>query len=571
MPVIGRAGAHPLTEKLSEDPFGALYRGVQLREGAFHRHLLVRIFSEELRRAGLGSQFPAAEAALLKLGELKAYERYRLEEGAFPFSTIPYLAGRSLAEVLDRIRRGANPMPMDSGLALIFNLAHEVAKLRGQGFHHGLLNPHTVWIGFDGQLHVLDAPLAGAFHELLPHAPALGAALQAYEPPAHLDGPGRDLWQLGALAYELLTRQALPLADARQIARREAVERLGEGADGREPLPPELKRMLHRMLGTEGGFPSIEAFEREMERVLFDGDHVPTTFDLAFYMHDLFLKETRAEAAAIPAEKEEDYFAHTGAAAAIKGRIQDNLALLAEAPLPQAKPRRRAFPLVAGVLVVAGVGGAFLAVRSRGEAEIQALKAQVAASERRSAEISVQQSDLEQRKAEEAKARVRMEAQLADARTAAAQDELQRQLEETRKRQAALDRQQADLAAEQRHLSEVRQSLERRPAPAPALAQAPAQPNPSAPLAAVPADAAPRQLAPVTCGLPPGFRGDAAPVRVRVFVSEQGRPQKAMVLGGDPALAELAKTAALAGAYAPAIHAGAPTRDWVTVSVPFVR
>ena len=568
MPVIGRAGAHPLTEKLGEDPFGALYRGVQLREGGFHRHLLVRVFSEELRRAGLGAKFPAAQAALLKLGELKAYERYRLEEGECPLSTLPYLAGRSLAEVLDRIRRGANPMPMDSGLALIFSLAHEVAKLRGQGFHHGLLNPHTVWVGFDGQLHVLDAPLAGAFHELLPAAPALRAALQAYDPPAHLDEAGRDLWQLGALAYELLTRQTLPLADARQLARREAVERLGEGTDGREPLPSELKRMLHRMLGTEGGFPSIEAFERDMERVLFDGEHVPTTFGLAFYMHDLFLKETRAEALAIPAEKESDYFSHTDAAAALKGRIQDNLALLAETPLPQAKPHRRILPIAIGAAVLLAAGGGFLAFRSHGEAEIQALKAQVAASERRSAEISVQQGDLEQRKLDEAKARARTEAQLADARTAAAQTELQRQLDETRQRQAALDRQQAGLAAEQRRLAEERQSYERRAAPV--AAQAPPSVASAAAMPA-PTDAAPRLLAPVTCGLPPGFRGDGSPVKVRVFISEQGRPQKAMVLSGDPALADLAKAAALAGAYAPAAHGGAPSRDWVTVSVPFVR
>ena len=569
MPVIGRAGAHPLTEKLGEDPFGVLYRGVQLREGGFHRHLLVRVFSEELRRAGLGARLQSAQAALVKLGELKAYERYRLEDGEFPTATSPYLAGRSLAEVLDRIRKGAAPMPMDSGLALIFSLAHEVSKLRGQGFHHGLLNPHTVWVGFDGQLHVLDAPLAAAFHELLPAAPSLRAALQAYDPPAHLDEARRDLWQLGALAYELLTHHALPLADARQLARREAVERLGEGADGREPLPPDLKRMLHRMLGTEGGFASIEAFERDMERVLFDGDHVPTTFGLAFYMHDLFLKETRAEAAAIPAEKEMDFFAHTDAAAALKGRLQDNLALLKEAPLvppPPPKRKRRLAPAAVAAFALLAAGGGLLAFRSKGDAQVAALKAQVAASERRTAELSVQQSDLDQRKLEEAKARARTEAQLAEVRTAAAQAELQRQLEETRKRQAALDRQQADLATEQRRLAEARQSYERRAAPAAAPV-----PPPVASAPAPPADASPRLLAPVTGGLPMGFRGDGSPVKVRVFINEQGRAQKAMVLGGDPALAEIAKAAAMAGTYAPAVHAGAPSRDWVTVSVLFVR
>ncbi|HTL97825.1 MAG TPA: hypothetical protein VL181_03370 [Holophagaceae bacterium] len=559
MPVIGRAGNHPLTEQLAEDPFGALHRGVELRDGRFHRHLLVRTFSEELRQAGLGARL-ASHPALAGPNPPKAYERYRVEDGGAPYSSLPYLGGRSLAVILDHVRAGALAMPMDSGLALIWSLSQEVAKLRSQGLPGGLVNPHTVWVGFDGQLLLLDAPMAGVLHGLMPQAPALRAALQAYEPPAGLDGHARDLWQLGALAYELLTRRPLPLAEG---ARREAVERAAEGEDGREPLPAELKRMLHRMLGTEGGFTSIQAFDRDMERALFDGEHVPTTFGLAFYMHDLFLKETRAEATALQAEKEADFFAHTEAARHLQGRIQTNLALLAEAPL--ARPRRRPGPAMAVAASLLAACGAFFVFRSRSEAQVEALKSQVAASERRAAELSVQQSDLDAKQAEEARLRTQAEAQLAEGRTAEAQAELQRQIEEARARQAALDRQQAGLAAEQKRLAEARLAYERKaaaPAPPPPIAAAPA-----------PAltDAPPRLLAPVTCGAPAGFKGDPAPMKVRVFISEQGRPQKALVMGGDPALADLAKQAAMAGAYAPATHDGAPSRDWVTVTIPFVR
>jgi hypothetical protein len=572
MPVIGRAGNHLLTEALCEDPFGTLYRGVALRDGRFHRHLLVRVFSEELRRAGLGAKLHSAQAGLSKLGSLKAYERYQVE-GEPPFASSPYIAGRSLAATLGRVKEGATAMPLDSGLALIWSLSQEAAKMRNQGFHSGLLNPHSVWIGFDGQLHVLDAPLAGLFHELLPRAPGLQAALRPYEPPPWLDEPRRDLWQLGALAFELLTRHALPMADdARQLARREAVEQAADG-QGNEPLPDELKGMLHRMLGTEGGFASIQEFDESMERALFDGEHVPTTFGLAFYMHDLFLREANADTAALKAEKEEDFFAHTDAAKQLKGRIQDNLAVLADAPLAKPRRKRTGAVLAAAAVLLVATGG-FFALRGRRDAQrdaqIDALKAQVMVSERRSAELNIQQSDLEQKNKDEAARRARMEAQLAEVRSAQTQAELQRQIEETRKRQAALDRQQADLAAEQRRLAEARQSYEHKAAPAVA-ATVPALPPPVASAPAAPLEASPRLLAPVTGGLPAGFRGDGSPVKVRVFISEQGRPQKAMVLGGDPALAEIAKAAALAGTYAPAIHGGAPSRDWVTVSVPFVR
>ncbi|HET6331386.1 MAG TPA: hypothetical protein VFF76_11420 [Holophagaceae bacterium] len=569
MPVVGRAGHHLLTEVLAEDPFGTLYRGIALRDGRFYRHLLVRVFSRELRAAGLASRFPAAQAGLVKLGPLKAYERYQLEGGEAPFSTSPHIAGRSLAALLRKIAAGAAPMPLDSGLALIWSLSQEVAKLRGQGFHHGLLSPHTVWVGFDGQVQVLDAPLAGAFQELLPAAPGLQSALRPYDPPAGLDEAQRDLWQLGALAYELLTRNPLPPdVDGRQSARREVVEHAASGnAEGRDPLAGELKRMLHRMLGTEGGFASIEAFNRDMERALFDGEHVPTTFGLAFYMHDIFLQEANADLAALKAEKEEDFFVHTDAAKRLQNRIENNLAILAEAPVERPRRRRIGAVLVASAAVLAaGVG--FLTFRSGRETQIDALKAQVVASERRAAELSIQQSDLSHHDQEEKDHRARVQQQLSEAKDTAVQAELQRQLDEARKRQAALEQQQAKLEAEQRKLADARQAYERKAAVVPEASAVRAV-SP-APLPAQ--DTPPRLMGQLTAGYPPGFHGlGEMRVRVRVFVSEQGRAQKAMVMDGDPALADMAKQAALAGTYSPALRAGAPTRDWVTVTIPFVR
>lgn len=574
MPVIGRAGTHLLTETLGEDPFGTLYRGLALRDGRFHRHLLVRVFSGELRAAGIGGKLAAAQDALLRLGPLKAYERYQAEGGAAPFASSPYLPGRSLAALLQKVRAGATPMPLDSGLALIWSLSQEVAKLRGQGFHHGLLNPHTVWVGFDGQVQVLDAPLAGVFLSLLPETPVLRGALRAYEAPPALDPARQDLWQLGALGYELLTGETLPLDDARQSARREAVERAARGGEGQGPLAEDLRRMLHRMLGTEGGFASIEAFSRDLERALFDGEHVPTTFGLAFYMHDVFLREANADAAALKAEKEEDFFSHTDAAKRLQSRIQDNLSILAEAPVAAPRQRKLGSALAAGA-AVAVAAGAFLVFRARREAQIEALRSQVMASERRAAELSIQQSDLDHRAQEEADHRERMRQQLAEAKGAALQAELQRQLEEARRRQAALEQQQAKLEAEQRKWADLRQGYERRVPSGPAASPAPSPAALPASGASAPApalEAPPRLLGQITAQCPPGFRGAGeARVRVRVFISEQGRAQKALVLDGDPALADLARQAALAGAYSPALHGGAPARDWVTVTIPFLR
>jgi hypothetical protein len=190
------------------------------------------------------------------------------------------------------------------------------------------------------------------------------------------------------------------------------------------------------------------------------------------------------------------------------------------------------------------------------------------ASERRAAELSIQQGDLDHHDQEEKDRRARVQQQLSEAKDAVVQAELQRQLEEARKRQAVLEQQQAKLEAEQRKLADARQAYERKAAAAP---EAPPSRSPAA-VPLVIQDAPPRLLGQLTAGYPPGFRGAAdTRVRVRVFISEQGRAQKAMVMDGDPALGDMAKQAALAATYSPALRAGAPARDWVTVTIPFVR
>ena len=189
------------------------------------------------------------------------------------------------------------------------------------------------------------------------------------------------------------------------------------------------------------------------------------------------------------------------------------------------------------------------------------------ASEHRAAELSVQQSDLEHRDQEEALRQGRMQQQLLEAKSAEARAELRQQIQEARKRQAALEQQQIKLEAEQRRLMEARQAYEREAAAPPLTRPAPVEVS-SAPVL----DEPPSPLGVLFAGFPPGYRGEAeAWVKVRVFISAEGRAQKAIVIDGDPALAGIAKRTALAGTYTPARHGGSPVRDWVTVTIPFAR
>lgn len=552
-----RAGALP-TETVATDPFGSLQRGVALREGRYHRHVLLRAFSEELRDAGLGAKLDHAGPMLLRLGGIKAYEGFRVEGGAAPSVSCPYVPGRSLAQVLAKVRKGVLPLSLDSALALVWSLAQELGKLHALDLPHGLLSPHSAWVSFEGVVQLLDAPLAGFLRELLPRAPGLRAALAPYDAPAGLSGPDRDLWQLGALLYELLALEPPPAASHL----RRAVEALSAGPeDAREPLPRELRSLLHRLLGSEPRFSDFAAFNQELERVLFDGEHVPTTFGLAFFMHGLFAQELREEEAAMKAEREADHFSRTAAGARLRNQVRAGLDSV------QAPPRARSrawLGVGAGALAAIGLGYVLLSHR---EGQLTELRGQLASYERQSAELMTRQSDLDAKTREEAASRARIE-QLAAARDEATRAEAQHQLEEAQRRQAALDQQQARLEDERRHLAEARAALERQApkatpeAPRPALAAA---------LPAPVQDQAPALVSPLGAVLPAGFSGASARVRLRVFVNEQGRAQKVLVLDGDPALLDAAQQAAMNARYSPALHAGAPSRDWLTLNVGFTR
>ncbi len=111
-------------------------------------------------------------------------------------------------------------------------------------------------------------------------------------------------------------------------------------------------------------------------------------------------------------------------------------------------------------------------------------------------------------------------------------------------------------------------------APRPVPVEAPPAVEAPAPKPVAPAKADPR---PAALAPPPGGQGEAALLhldashlqgraRVKVFVNEEGRALRAMVLEStSPATAEAAQQAALRATYRPAWREGRPSRDWVEV------
>lgn len=201
-----------------------------------------RSFEYEARIAG-GLSHP---------GILPIHDLGRLPDGRW-FYTMPRLAGRSLAEVLDGLRAGDAELGVRFPLRRLMEIFHRVcltvAYAHDQGVMHRDLKPANLMLGAYGEVYVIDWGLAQS-NGHRPDEPGSTAApgafmgTLAYASPEQLDGEpdevtrATDVWALGVTLFELLTLQR-PFVGERPIELMYAI--VGE------PLPdPRARQTVER-------------------------------------------------------------------------------------------------------------------------------------------------------------------------------------------------------------------------------------------------------------------------------------------------------------------------------------
>jgi TonB family protein len=590
-----RLGSYLLASELASDPFGAVHRAVVISGSGFDRHVLVRSFSEELFQAGLNTRLSEAGRVVPLLGGARIYGLgYRIEGGKAPHVAWDYVPGRSLAQLIEKARQEQIPFGVDHALTVIQGVAQGLVQMQAKGVNHGVLSPHSVWVSFEGATQIVDAPYAALVKSLLPKAPGVQHKLAPYLQ-GHGDALQLDLFGLGAILYELLTFEPLPVGgDLQGVLDRATLKAAQE--DG--PLPAEIRAFLGRLLLGRQPFASPEAFSAELERVLYDGEYSPTTFNMAFFMHTLFREENDRDATAMKAEQSDNYLAYTAAGESLRSGATrvEHLDGHDEAQVSQ----KNSTLLIGGgiaAVVILGLGYIFFGrtkvdpAMQKQLAELQLLKVQ----------IEQQKSDLDAKAKSEADNTVKLQKQLSETKSVEEKVKLQKQLDEAQQRKAELERQQQ--VAEQRlvqqkqaeqKLAEQKQASAMKvaaPVPTPPAPQAPPrpQPVPEAP-SPVPAQVQQQQqqqqqAAPAAPSItePAGVTNQVAPaypmravqmrwqlntdhiVRLKVFVGEQGQPLKVTIIEGVPGtfgFDEAAIEAANRCSYHPAMRDGRPVKGW---------
>lgn len=495
MATYTRAGSYLLAAELAKDPFGSLHRAVQSVGAAFDRHVLVRTFSDELFQAGMGTKQADVERVIPLLGGSRAFgQGYHYEGGKTPLCACDYVPGRSLAQLIDKAQHEQIPFGVDHALSVIQGVAQAVVQMHSKGLPHGLLSPHSIWVSFEGAAQLVDAPYAAAMKSYLPRATAMQNWMAPY---LQMQGTPlqQDLFGVGAILYELLTFKKLPVGGDLGAAVDGATLKAAQ-EDG--PVPAEIKGFLKRLLLPGNPFGTVEAFNAELERVLYDGDYSPTTFNMAFFMHTLFREENDRDTSAMKTEQADNFTAYTAAGEALRSgaaRAQHIEGFEQE----EAKSKNKMI-LVGGIAALAAVGViGFLMTRNKGVDP--AVQAQLVELQRMKAELDQQKADLESQANQAAQKQQQLQQQLQSTTSAAEKAALQKQLEEATKKQQELEaRKQKVAAAAQQAEQKTEQiakvaKVEPPPPPPPVVkepslpAQAPAQAPVQAPTPATPGPA----------------------------------------------------------------------------------
>jgi TonB family protein len=580
-----RLGSYLLASELTSDPLGAVSRAVSIAGSTFERHVLVRTFSEELFLAGMNTRLAEAGRVVPLLGGARIFGLgYRIEDGKSPHIAWDYVSGRSLAQLIDKARQEQIPFGVDHALTVIQGVAQGIVQMHAKGLSHGLLSPHSVWVSFEGATQLVDAPYAALAKSMLAKAPSLKQKLAAYLQGPENDALQQDLFALGAILYELLTFERLPIGgDLQAVLDHATLKAAQEDA----PLPGEIRAFLGRLLLGRQPFASVEAFSTELERVLYDGEYSPTTFNMAFFMHTLFREENDRDVTAMKLEQGDNYLAYTAA-----GETMRSGATRIEHSDGQAEPK--ASQSNSTLLILSGLAAVVILVlgyfafgrhKEKDTAQKQLAEAQLLMSK-----MEQLKADLDAKARAENEKTTQLQKQLGETKSVEEKAKIQKQLDDAKERRLELERQQkaaeqklADQKQNEQKLADQKKAPETKPvAPPPPAPEIPKpQPMPEATKSA-PVQAPPQQSA-TPVNEPARILNQAAPmfplratqmrweatqdhaVRLKVYVGEQGQALKVSLIEGVSGafgFDEAAIEAANKSTFSPATRDGKPVRGW---------
>ncbi len=304
-------GSYLLLKKLAEDALGETFRAAKVGAGGIEQVVLLRVLNgkgldgEKLWQNASGRASLHQALRSPNIGSGVDFGRVR----SYPYVAYDYVSGKNLATLLAQSEARHSPIPTDHALLIVERIAQALAvaaetKFQDQRIHHGFVVPHLAMISNEGEARLLGFEIGPGLRALAASgfrdasfSPYLAPEVAAGAPPAKSD----DSWSLGALLFALLTGAPLPEGPAGSHAG--LVDRAILSNDG-TTIPPALADLIKRSLEPrESRIADAVAWHKALSKQMIDGHFSPTTFNLAFFMHNLFRDEIERESQEMQAER----------------------------------------------------------------------------------------------------------------------------------------------------------------------------------------------------------------------------------------------------------------------------
>lgn len=623
-------GKYLLLKKLTEDPLGETFRAGKVGKEGMEQVVLLRVFNgkgvdgERLWQKASGRA--AVQQALKSPNIGSGVDLGRVR--SFPYSAYDYISGKNLSSLLAQANRQMSPVPADHALLIAERIALALAaasetRVQDERVLHGFVVPQLVMISNEGETRLLGFEVGPGLHALA-GAGWRDADVQPYLSPETLAGgaPAKtdDVYSLGAILYEMLTGERLPATTADgHAALIDAAMLANEGT----PLPDEVAALLKKSLcARDQRIADAATWHKTASKLMIDLRYNATTFNLAFFMHNLFRDEIERESQEIQAEKKLELPKKAPAPAPVAAapETREVHAVRTDATLSGTQSRAAVKPksktpifvgLAAGVLIAAA--GAYFVI-NRGSEPAQTAAAPVSAPAAQPAVMPstqpvapVQTGPTPEELQAQIQAMIAAQSKEVENKLKDQYDDqikqLQQQLETSRRAQQEQARQQPEtrpappVATPEPAPVETRAAVRETPAPAPVQPQPTPEPQRVVP-EPTPVPAAPVQQAPVvkktqvgdlvqpgpgvtspklTSRLDPRYPASAqrlnkaATIDIRVLVDERGKVLDAQRVGPKAGFGfdEAAIDAARRATFNPATKDGVRVKMWYSLRVAF--
>ena len=304
-------GKYLLLKKLTEDSLGETFRAGMLGNQGMERVVLLRIFNgQAINGARLWEAVSDRDGVQQVLRSPNIGEGVELGEiQGIPYTAYDYVSGKNLANLLQQAAKKQSFIPTEHALLITERIALALAlagesRFKGARILHGFLVPQLVMISNEGETRLVGFEIASGLRGFSAN-PVVRQHFGRYLSPEAMAGEAvessDDIYSLGVILYELLTGTPLPAPAPDGYG--SVIEQAKLATEG-TPFPDELKELLQRSLvARDDRLRDVVSWHKNLNRWMFEGQYNPTTFNLAFFMHNLFRQEIERESQEIEVEK----------------------------------------------------------------------------------------------------------------------------------------------------------------------------------------------------------------------------------------------------------------------------